>query len=109
MTIYLTIIITVLVLTQIIWLLQNYKQLKSLEKAVDYIINKIQVESDSSMSGFQGYVTKLEIIKLFGINVIRKIESALNNREEIADVVEDAEGFDVVLYTAYAPNYDSKE
>ena len=83
---------------------------KLFEKIADFIIKEVQENSESSMSGFQYIVGYDKIQEKFNIDIERymndKILEYLHKREEVADVVEDTDGFDVVLYTEYAPNYD---
>lgn len=79
----------------------------------DFIIKEIQENSNSSMSGFQYIVDYEEIERKFSIqlgeDMIQSIGKILNNREEVADVVLGLDGFDVVLYTDFTPNYISKK
>ena len=79
-------------------------KLVSCKEIADYVVKTVQSES----SGFQYIVLYDEIEKEFGIRldsvVIKEIEKDLWLREEVADIERD-NGFDVVLYTDYAPNY----
>lgn len=81
----------------------NYKEI------VDYIIETVQKETTS----FQCILSYSYIEKEFDIKlsskIIKQIELDLLQREEIADVELDDYGFDVVLYTAYSPNYIEEE
>lgn len=82
---------------------------KLFEDIADYIIKEVQENSDCSMSGFQNTVEHSEIQERFAMEIEgyinEKILESLNNRKEVADVVGDTDGFDIVLYTDYAPNY----
>ncbi len=73
----------------------------------DYIIK--QVQEESILSGFQYVVEYSGIEEKFSIIIEQdlksKIVDVLLQREEVADVLLDNEGFDVVIYTNYAPNY----
>ena len=75
---------------------------------VDFIIKTVQEESIES--GFQLIVYPSEIESHFNIkldgSLIEQIEEGLWQREEVADVIVENGAFDVVLYTAYAPNYE---
>ncbi|WP_291566905.1 MULTISPECIES: hypothetical protein [unclassified Clostridium] len=81
------------------------------EQIADYIVKNTQ--QNSVESGFQYITYYSEIEKKFNVkidkNINNKILTALEDREEIADVQEDISGYDVVLFTSYAPNYNSKE
>ncbi|WP_291566903.1 MULTISPECIES: hypothetical protein [unclassified Clostridium] len=79
------------------------------EEIAKYLVKTVQEESDGSMSGFQYIISNADIQEKFG----KEIEEYINNkimdasfeREEIADICIDTDGFDVVLYTDFAPNY----
>jgi len=75
----------------------------------DFIINETQKQS----SGFQYISMIYDIEDYFDIKIngaeLMKIEEELWNREEVADVIVEDDCFDIVLYTDYAPNYDSQE
>lgn len=76
----------------------------------DYIIKTVQ--ENSILSGFQYIVSYTDIEKTFDINISNiknDIIDTLSTREEVADVQVDEEGFDVVLYTKYAPNYNEED
>ena len=87
----------------------NYKQI------ADFIIKEVQEKS----TGFQYVVSLKEIIKETGVKINSKnvaemvVETMIEllDRKEVADVTIDRDkdslidGFDVVLYTDYAPNY----
>lgn len=72
---------------------------------VGFIIKTVQDES----MGFQYIVDYICIEEKFGVvldsTIIKQVEIFLCKREEVADVQLDDYGFDVVLYTDYAPNY----
>lgn len=79
------------------------------EKISKYIIECVQEESDSSMSGFQYTIENQQLEEKFNCKLdkksIEEIENILCSREEVADVQVYDNLFDVVLYTNYAPNY----
>lgn len=83
------------------------------KKISEYIIDQVAENSESSMSGFQYCVTDSEIQEMFAVDIENyineKILEELDKREEVADVQLDTDGFDVVLYTKYAPNYIDEE
>lgn len=64
-------------------------------------------------SGFQYTIDHMEITERFhlelGEAVDAAIEEALWKMDEVNDVVVDVDGFDVVLGTAYAPNYNEDD
>lgn len=72
-----------------------------------YIVR--QVQENSILSGFQYIVSYKDVQNTFSIKlnkyVNKQIINALYDREEVADIQEDEEGFDVVIYTSFAPNY----
>ena len=72
---------------------------------VNFIIATVQEES----MGFQYIVDYSHIEEKFEVTfdsiIIKQVEELLCEREEVADVQLDDDGFDVVLYTGYAPNY----
>jgi len=76
----------------------------------DFIINEAQ---EQSISGFQYISMIYDIEDYFDIKIngaeLVEIEEELWNREEVADVIVEDDCFDIVLYTDYAPNYDSQE
>jgi hypothetical protein len=78
------------------------------ESIADFIIKKVQ--ADSIESGFQLIVSYSEIEKKFGMGIEQHVRGeiieALEDREEVADIQTDNDGYDVVLYTDYAPNYN---
>lgn len=84
-----------------------------LERIAEFIVKEVQEESQPCMSGFQLIVSFDKLQAEFGLEIDNitpdEIIAALCDREEVADVVKDEIGFDVVLYTAYAPNYESIE
>lgn len=77
------------------------------EEIAEYIVKSVQ--KNSILSGFQYIVDYTEIGTKFEVEITEtnkeKIIDALQEREEVADVQKDPIGFDVVLFTAYAPNY----
>lgn len=83
------------------------------EKISNYIITEVAENSDSSMSGFQYCVNYADVQELFATEIDEFINemilSELNKSEKVADVELDTDGFDVVLYTDYAPNYENEE
>lgn len=78
-------------------------------KIADFIISEVQQKSNSSMSGFQYIVDYKDIYERFSVEINEYINAEiikeLQYRKEVADAIEDTDGFDVVLYTDYAPNY----
>jgi Fe-S cluster assembly iron-binding protein IscA len=81
-----------------------------INRICDYIIRIVQ--ENSILSGFQYEVDYKTVEDEFGIIVdeeMKQIISAnLSQREEVADVVLDEDGFNVVIYTKYAPNYNKE-
>lgn len=82
-----------------------------LKRITDYIVKTVQEES--TLSGFQYVVDYSDVqshfAKEIGEYVNNQIVEALEVREEVADVEQDTDGFDVVLYTNFAPNYEGDE
>lgn len=82
----------------------------NIKEIAEYIIKTVQ--ENSILSGFQCIVSYTDIEKTFNINISdikNDIINMLCTREEVADVQDDVEGFDVVLYTEYAPNYNKED
>ncbi|AUN01413.1 TPA: hypothetical protein ACXDAY_002299 [Clostridium botulinum] len=79
------------------------------EEIAEYLVKTVQEESDSSMSGFQYVISNADVQEKFGMKIDEyindKIMEASCEREEIADICIDTDGYDVVLYTDFAPNY----
>ena len=87
----------------------------NLIEVTDYILESVQ--ADSELSGFQNIVEFKRIEDKFNISMdqrtINILIDGLLQREEIADVeldfsVDEYGGFDVVLYTDYALNYQAE-
>ena len=82
-----------------------------LKRITDYIVKTVQEES--ILSGFQYIVDYSDVqshfAKEIGEYINNQIVEALESREEVADVEQDTDGFDVVLYTDFAPNYEDKD
>lgn len=82
-----------------------------LKRITDYIVKTVQEES--ILSGFQYVVDYSDVqshfAKEIGEYINNQIVEALEDREEVADVQLDTDGFDVVLYTNFAPNYEGEE
>lgn len=79
-------------------------------KIADYIIETVQ--EDSILSGFQLEVYHDELESVFGnltSDDLCFIYDLLGEREEVLDVILTEECFDVVIGTAYAPNYQEDE
>lgn len=78
-----------------------------INKIVDYIIKETQ--ENSTLSGFQFTLAYSDLAENFAGEMEEYIENLIVNelcrRKEIADITTDVDGFDVVLYTDYAPNY----
>ena len=74
----------------------------------DYIIN--QTTKDWIETGIQYVVFYEEINKEFDVFITEKdinnIKEELESRDEIADVLVDDIGFDILIYIDYAENYD---
>lgn len=71
------------------------------------------VQDESVLSCFQYIVYYEEIEEKFNLRMTREIANeivkCLEGCVEVADVELDADGFDVVLYMAYAPNYEEEQ
>lgn len=82
-----------------------------IENIAGFIVKKVQKESNES--GFQLIVSNEEIEKEFIIKVDKQmqqeIEEYLYSKEEVADVQIDKVGFDVVIFTEFAPHYDASQ
>ena len=74
----------------------------------DYIIK--QVIENGKETGIQYVVFYDEINKEFNVSLTEKdindIKEELEMRDEIADIVVDDIGFDILIYIDYAENYD---
>lgn len=74
----------------------------------DYMIN--QTIKDGLETGIQYVVFYDEINKEFNVSLTEKdindIKEELETRDEIADVLVDDIGFDILIYIDYAENYD---
>ena len=74
----------------------------------DYMIN--QTIKDGLETGIQYVVFYDEINKEFNVSLTEKdindIKEELETRDEIADVLVDDSGFDILIYIDYAENYD---
>lgn len=73
---------------------------------VDFIVKTVQEDSSS----FQYIVDSSYVEGVFEIELdslaVNQIIEGLLQREEVADVEFYESGFDIVLYTDYAPNYE---
>lgn len=82
-----------------------------INKIVDYIIKEVQEKSE--LSGFQNIVLYSDISEKFSGEIEEYFQNlvmdSLLKREEIADVILDTDGFDIVLYTDFAPNYKEED
>lgn len=71
--------------------------------ACEYILDTVRQRSEVSMSGFQCVVPFDSIQSQLGVSLdggsIGGIERELARRDEVADVLVDLDGFDVVMYT----------
>lgn len=80
-----------------------------IKKIADFIIKDVQ----ESTTDFQSVTFYEDIQEKFAMEIEQKVyemvENELNTREEVADVIQDTDGFDVVLYTDFSPNYNSDE
>ena len=83
------------------------------EEIANYLIKTVQEESDSSMSGFQYVVSEADIQEKFGKEIENyindKIMEEIVKRKEVAEIYLDTDGFDITLYTDFAPNYIKEE
>lgn len=83
----------------------------NIQKISDYIVG--QVQEKSIETGFQYVVSKTDIRRELSIELseeeLRAVTEHLMSREEVADVIEENDGFDVVLYTKFAPNYEPSD
>ena len=74
----------------------------------DYMIN--QTIKDGLETGIQYVVFYDEINKEFNVSLTEKdindIKEELETRDEIADVLVDDSGFDILIYIKYSENYD---
>ena len=80
-----------------------------IKRIADFIVKDVQ----ESTTDFQSVTFYVDIQEKFAMKIEEKIyemvEDELNSREEVADVIQDTDGFDVVLYTDFSPNYNSDE
>lgn len=84
-----------------------------IETISKFIIQQAKENSSSHMSGFQYIVDYDTIKKAFKVELEEETQEQILDTllgcEEVADAEIDCEGFDVVLYTAFSPNYDHEE
>lgn len=77
------------------------------EEISNYIVKTVQEES--TLEGFQYTINQSDIWEKFGVEIneyiINKIEEVTSKKEEVAEIFMDTDGFDVTLYTDFAPNY----
>lgn len=80
-----------------------------IKRIVDFIIEDVK----ESTTDFQSVCFYEDIQEKFAMEIEQTIfsmvEDELNTKEEVADVIQDTDGFDVVLYTDYSPNYNSDD
>ena len=80
-----------------------------INKLVDFIIAEVQEKS--ALSGFQNIVLYSDMSEKFSGEIeefiLELILDELHKREEVADAILDTDGFDVVLFTDFAPNYNA--
>lgn len=81
------------------------------EEIASYIIKTVQEES--ILSGFQYVVSEAAIQARFGVEIRNyindKILDVTAEREEVAEIYLDTDGFDTTIYTDFAPNYDEED
>ena len=87
---------------------REYQKEELLTKISNFMIK--QVQNNSVETGFQ-YIVSYDVIeKSFGItlddNLKNELLEEIQSREEVTDVQEDKLGFDIVLGTSNAPNYN---
>lgn len=91
----------------------EYKIESLFDRIAAFIIKQVQEESNPDMSGFQMVVEYGYIDQVFGVDLAQyiqdKVLESLHGRVEVADVICDTDGYDVVLYTAYVPNYKNDD
>lgn len=76
-----------------------------------YIVKEVQ--ENAITNGKQFCVSKDKVFEKFNLERTEENEKAiieaLTEREEIADIEEDTECYDIVLYLFYSPNYEWTE
>lgn len=81
------------------------------EEIAEYLIKTVQEES--TLEGFQYTISEADIWERFGKEIGNyindKIEEVTSKKEEVAEIYLDTDGFDVTLYTDFAPNYREEE
>lgn len=85
------------------------KSMSLIEKIAQFIINEVKNNTNDCQyivdySDIQEKFTSE--IKLY---IYNQVLENLSNHEEVADVTQDTDGFDVVLYTDFIPNYEHEE
>lgn len=84
---------------------------KIINEIARYIVSEVQEKSIES--GFQYTINGKDIIEKYRLRLdeafSNAIEEALWDMEEVSDVIQDGDWFDVVIYTAYAPNYNEED
>ncbi|MBN3375735.1 hypothetical protein CF087_17870 [Clostridium botulinum] len=79
------------------------------EKIAEYLIKTVQEES--TLSGFQYTISNADIQERFRMEIENyindKIIEVTSKKEEVAEIFTDTDGFDITLYTDFAPNYNS--
>ncbi|EKS4345204.1 hypothetical protein QB607_003208 [Clostridium botulinum] len=77
------------------------------EEISNYIVKTVQEES--TLEGFQYIISQKDIWEKFGKEIDEYIENKIievtSKKEEVAEIFMDTDGFDVTLYTDFAPNY----
>ncbi|MBD5589136.1 hypothetical protein [Clostridium botulinum] len=81
------------------------------EEIANYLIKTVQEES--TLEGFQYTISNADIQERFGMEIENyindKIIEVTSKKEEVAEIFMDTDGFDVTLYTDFAPNYNSNK
>lgn len=84
-----------------------------MEELIKEIANFIVKDVQKSTTDFQSVTFYEDIQEQFTQKIEEVIydlvEIELSKREEVADVIQDTDGFDVVLYTDFSPNYVSED
>ncbi|EQB4341422.1 hypothetical protein ACYJ2U_001806 [Clostridium botulinum] len=80
------------------------------EEIAEYLVKTVQEES--TLEGFQYTISNADIQERFGKEIDEyindKIIEVTSKKEEVAEIFVDTDGFDVTLYTDFAPNYNNK-
>ncbi|MBY6842817.1 hypothetical protein [Clostridium botulinum] len=70
------------------------------------------MQEERTLEGFQYTISNTDIQERFGKEIDEyindKIIEVTSKKEEVAEIFVDTDGFDVTLYTDFAPNYNNK-